>query len=330
MPRLCPPGARRVKVPKYVDRDYLSIMYDQRHLNARVDEGAPHVYTSKKGTGSALHTDNNMERVYSQQLSGRKLWRFFPPSEYWRLYPNLEEFDGGGVNEDGDSFYPTYFHADAINPDFEKFPLLNGALAYDVIAKPGDVLILPPGWPHQVLNLDDTIMTAVNFLDWDSLAKYNEFWRFAVGDYDALDRPEFLLHMAWFFPLDPIPRETEDSNIEFNDFVYQHHLSRLPVPESVKTWVDQRSKEQIDEYRGLADFPALTLAVRYNFGSVVRYLVEEGEADVNVVDAEGNTPLDWAFELDKRGRVSPELYPFLGSHGAKRSEDLLDDDVEEE
>ena len=40
------------------------------------------------GTGSPLHADAHMTRFYFQLLSGKKLWRVLPPSEYWRAGPS--------------------------------------------------------------------------------------------------------------------------------------------------------------------------------------------------------------------------------------------------
>ena len=48
------------------------------------------------------------------------------------------------------SLFEYHSDADTFHPDFEKFPLLKNAVSLNVDQHPGDLLIIPPGWYHQV------------------------------------------------------------------------------------------------------------------------------------------------------------------------------------
>lgn len=305
----CPPAMKWVRWPKYFDRDYLQ--FDKSSFRD------PFFFISKKGSGSRLHADDTIERVWVQALSGRKHWRLFPPTEYWRLYPNLSRLENSQMTENDFGYYPQNFYADAMNPDFEKFPLLDGALMYEGVLEPGEVLFLPEGWAHQVVNLDDTISVVRNFMDWGGARARADYMRYTTENLQEDDHPDLLLYNAFFLPLDRIQRASPEENIDLDLFYDSHDFKKEPVPEKVKKWVSERSEEEIDNYRGYRGFPALTLATYFNFTSVVKYLVEVGEADVNVKDAHGETPLDWARD--------EELYAYLEEHGALDELDLLDE-----
>jgi hypothetical protein len=64
-----------------------------------------------------LHADKGMTRFWLFQLTGRKRVRLLPPSENWR-----------GHASDGIVLRPTLFTIDLMNPDFERFPDLDGML----------------------------------------------------------------------------------------------------------------------------------------------------------------------------------------------------------
>ena len=153
----------------------------------------PDIFISKKGTGTPLHCDADMSRFYFQLLSGKKLWRLMPPSEYWRASPT-----------DTDRYYPEKFKVDLMNVDFDKFPDMNGALVYEAVLDPGDVIFSPESWAHQVINLEDSIATGLNFVDYHSAPahirwllddmgpeiKRDHFYRMMESDLTPFDAPD--------------------------------------------------------------------------------------------------------------------------------------------
>lgn len=96
-------------------------------------------------TTAAAHYD--MSNNIACCMAGRRRFTLFPPGQVENLYPGpLEPTPGGQV----------VTITDIANPDFERFPRLREALAAAQVAEldPGDVLIYPALWWHQVDALD--------------------------------------------------------------------------------------------------------------------------------------------------------------------------------
>jgi hypothetical protein len=295
----CPPKVDKIKVPKYFPRNYDAIAWDPAELGlgpVELEKQWPSVFLSKQGTGSRLHADSRMTRFYTQVLYGAKLWRVTPPSEYWRLAPNFEPED---------AFYPSIFEADIINPNFNKNKDLDGTLVYETIMKPGDVLFLPEGWPHQVHNVKESVMTGANFFD-------NAVLDFAVRclEYEENTSGDLTLWKAFFMPLDDPQFESNEEDIPWTDFFKAQHLQVVPVPK----WFEEQVEEEPDwmiNYRDPDGYPALHVAAEYNFLNMVEFLLDEADVDVNFVDRKGITALDLATILKYK-----ELEKLLLEYGA--------------
>jgi hypothetical protein len=277
----CPPKVDALKIPKYFPRNYDILNWDPEEADAtwvEMEYQWPSIFISQKGTGSGMHCDSRMTRFYTKMLDGRKLWRLIGPSEYWRMAPNFDRT----ISET----YPHKFHADSISPDFNNFPDMDGALVYEAVLKPGDVLFGPAAWAHQVVNVENSVMTSLNYYDNDSMdgaLKYSEEAGDETVGNDAWE--------AYFMPLDD-PKYDDD--IPLDEYVQAQHLQNAHVPERIQTWIDETPKSVID-FRDDGE-TALYIAVRYNFFKLVEYLVKECKGlDVNEVDDdEGITALDLA------------------------------------
>jgi hypothetical protein len=82
------------------------------------------VYTGPAGTFTPLHRDVYGSYSWSANVVGRKLWWLFPPGTEPRDKHGDLEFD------------------------------VRDAKALKVVQEEGEVIFVPSGWHHQVLNLD--------------------------------------------------------------------------------------------------------------------------------------------------------------------------------
>jgi len=127
--------------PNLLDKEGLSLKHD-------VFKAYPPINSIWMGnrTTAAIHYD--MSHNIAACMVGRRRFTLFPPDQIANLYPG--------------PIFPTpagqvVSMVDLLNPDFEAFPKFEQALEAAQIAElnPGDVLIYPAMWWHQVDAFDD-------------------------------------------------------------------------------------------------------------------------------------------------------------------------------
>jgi len=295
----CPPKLDSLRIPKYFPRNYDILRWDPKSANMTFVESEyqwPSIFMSRKGTGSGLHSDSHMTRFWTKMLAGEKLWRLIPPSEHWRMYPSIDSLAMAS--------YPHKFHVDVINPDFARYPDMNGALVYEAVLKPGDVLFSPAAWGHQVVNAKDAVMTSLNYYDNEVMTAVKKYAK-NVNDVsitsDAWD--------AFFMPLDD-PEFKDDISLDV--YVRSQHLMNAEVPVRVKHWIDT-TPQMVKDYRNEGGLTALQVATLFNFSNLIRYLLENCDGlNVNEVDDVGGfTALDIAINSK-----FDEVIKLLKEHGA--------------
>jgi len=261
----------KVRASKYFPRDYKLINILERVRKVKDAAHFPSLFIAKKGSHSPLHADNHMTRFWVMQLSGKKHWRVFPPSEGWRLYPTSSK----------KKYYPLLFEANTMEPDFEKHPELNGALGYETVLNPGDMLIVPEAWSHQVYNLADSISMSANFVDEDCLQNHINFVKHNMQyqDEKAVRKAQRRLDIyeSIFVPFDPPRPGVIDVNPKWDEFWRRHFMKRMPVPKHLDDWIEAGIDRPVDQ----KGYTALHQAARLNFVSAVEHLLEKG-ADPNV------------------------------------------------
>ena len=258
---ICPTAVDRIRVPKYFPFDYRMMENDPDTVADMTLEHFPDIFISKKGTGSPLHCDSDMTRFYFQLLSGKKLWRVMPPSEYWRASPT-----------DADDYYPSKFEVDLMNVDFDKLPDMNGALVFEAI------FVDYHGAPAHIRNL---------LFEKGPKAERSYFYRMITSFLTPLDAPDRDLE------------EGEDGNYAVDDWLQHHHFYLLDVPMAVEEFVEYRTRLRngLNSYRTCDGFPALHVAVMSNYEAVVEHLLENG-ASLLERDYMGRTARDVAIKLD--------------------------------
>jgi hypothetical protein len=108
------------------------------------------VYLGAKDTYTPLHKDTLNSFSWSASISGRKRWWMLPPE----VGPLLEDAAGTKV-------------FDIRSVEHERFPNCEKALeSLNLIDQlPGEVIFVPSGWWHQVVNLDDALSVNHNWIN---------------------------------------------------------------------------------------------------------------------------------------------------------------------
>ncbi|QFZ23956.1 transcription factor jumonji [Saccharothrix syringae] len=93
------------------------------------------------GTRSPMHVDVAASAAWNLLCAGRKRWAFHPRrrAEEWHLLP------AGCAGDD------------------------RGAEPVELVQEPGDVVVTPSGWAHEVVNLTGTVSITANFVNGGNL-----------------------------------------------------------------------------------------------------------------------------------------------------------------
>eukprot|EP01127_Copromyxa_protea_P020131 TRINITY_DN6672_c0_g1_i1.p1 TRINITY_DN6672_c0_g1~~TRINITY_DN6672_c0_g1_i1.p1 ORF type:complete len:475 (+),score=89.17 TRINITY_DN6672_c0_g1_i1:178-1425(+) len=188
---LVPTDPNAYKVPDFFSEDYFSVLGDSRPIYRWLLIGG-------KGSGSCFHQDPNFTAAWNTSISGSKKFVLFPGD----VVPP-------GVAKIGDDHFEapttvlTWFH--------EHYHNLVPGTFLEAIVKPGEMIYVPSGWWHTVLNMEETIAVRQNFVDHVNLP--------SVISYLAFHKPE--LHKQFVEAL----KEKMPS-------VYQNYLDNLEASKS--------------------------------------------------------------------------------------------------
>jgi hypothetical protein len=124
-------------------------------------------------SGSLFHIDPNQTNAWNVCIEGRKKWIFYPPNH---SPPGVESsLDGGEVVvpiTTGEWLLTFWsFHQEAryhANPAMRPF---------EVITHPGEIIFVPNGYWHMVVNLDFCIALTHNYVSTSNLSKVLHFLR---------------------------------------------------------------------------------------------------------------------------------------------------------
>ena len=147
----CPRLLDMFRFPSYVSGDLL-----QRYR--LMPRWWPSLLIGSPGSRTGLHMDTFQTHFYLILLEGKKDVTVYTPRDTAPLYYNafLETFPWDGLNQTLSLF-----------PDADsRFPLLRYASPTTITMVPGDLLIVPAGSPHTVVNhREPTLAVAGNFVD---------------------------------------------------------------------------------------------------------------------------------------------------------------------
>lgn len=136
-------------VPSYFKNDYFSLLDDYIHEYPR--PSYRWILIGAKRSGSTFHKDPNSTSAWNACLRGRKKWIFYPPDKVPPgVFPSDDHFDVTTPTSPLE-WYLRFYH-----PSKESI---------ECIQYPGEIVYVPNGWWHQVINLDETIAVTQNFVN---------------------------------------------------------------------------------------------------------------------------------------------------------------------
>lgn len=163
-------------VPRCFSRDdYFGLLGEAARPNYRWLIAGP-----KRG-GSSFHVDPNFTSAWNACLTGRKRWLLFPP------------------NCPPPGVFPSEDMSDVTTPVSLTEWLLNyydkavqelGSKGYEVICEPGDIMFVPCGWWHFVINLEDSVAITQNYVSACNLGKVLRFLKHMKGSISGVGEDE--------------------------------------------------------------------------------------------------------------------------------------------
>lgn len=127
----------------------------------------PTMFFGGKGSVTFLHFDIDMAHIFHTHFNGRKHILLFDYKWKERLYQipyatySLEDYD-------------------ISNPDFEKFPALDGVEGIECFLEHGDTLFMPTGWWHWMKYLDGSFSISLRAWDKSWAVKAHSLWNLTV------------------------------------------------------------------------------------------------------------------------------------------------------
>ena len=169
------------QAPKLLD-DYIF----PKDLMGGFLEKYPNMFFGGKGSVTFLHYDIDMAHIFHTHFNGRKHILLFDYKWKDRLYQIP---------------YATYAleDYDIENPDFTKFPALDGVEGIECYLEHGDTLFMPTGWWHWMKYLDGSFSISLRAWDKSWAVKAHSLWNLTVQrNFDNFMKRNFKAkYMTW-------------------------------------------------------------------------------------------------------------------------------------
>ncbi|GEJ45057.1 cupin-like domain-containing protein [Chryseobacterium sp. ON_d1] len=167
--------------PKLLE-DYIS----PKELMGGFLDKYPNMFFGGKGSVTFLHFDIDMAHIFHTHFNGRKHILLFDYKWKERLYQIP---------------YATYAleDYDIENPDFTKFPALDGVEGIECYLEHGDTLFMPTGWWHWMKYLDGSFSISLRAWDKSWAVKAHSLWNLTVQrKFDDVMKSQFKSkYMDW-------------------------------------------------------------------------------------------------------------------------------------
>lgn len=135
------------EVPVYFNEDLFSVLGDERPDYRWVIIGPA-------GSGSSFHIDPNSTSAWNAVIRGSKKWVLFPPDV---VPPGVHPSPDGAEVACPVSIIEWFMNFYNQTKHWKKKPV-------ECICKAGEIIFVPNGWWHLVINLEDSIAITQNFV----------------------------------------------------------------------------------------------------------------------------------------------------------------------
>lgn len=155
------------KVPK-LDSDYEVPVYFNEDLFSVLGNERPDyrwIIIGPTGSGSSFHIDPNSTSAWNAVIKGSKKWVLFPPDV---VPPGVHPSPDGAEVACPVSIIEWFMNFYSATKEWKKKPI-------ECVCKAGEVIFVPNGWWHLVINLEDSIAITQNFVSRRNLLNVLDF-----------------------------------------------------------------------------------------------------------------------------------------------------------
>ncbi|KAJ3113907.1 hypothetical protein HDU96_002784 [Phlyctochytrium bullatum] len=150
------------KIPRFFEEDYLSVLGDRRPPFRWVVAGPAR-------SGASWHIDPMHTSAWNALIAGKKRWSLYPPTVIPAGFKFKTEVDA----EDGQPRKKGYEAPSALHWFLDVYPMLPVEFKpIEFVQEPGDVIFVPAGWWHIVLNVEEVnVAVTQNFISEANIEK---------------------------------------------------------------------------------------------------------------------------------------------------------------
>ncbi|KAL4354593.1 hypothetical protein GQ457_06G011230 [Hibiscus cannabinus] len=146
------------EVPVYFREDLFSVLGNERPDYRWIIIGPA-------GSGSSFHIDPNSTSAWNAVIRGSKKWVLFPPDV---VPPGVHPSPDGADVACPVSIIEWFMNFYGATKDWKKRPV-------ECICKAGEVIFVPNGWWHLVINLEDSVAITQNYVSRSNLLNVLDF-----------------------------------------------------------------------------------------------------------------------------------------------------------
>lgn len=149
---------KEYKVPEYFREDLFSVLGEERPDYRWIIVGPT-------GSGSSFHIDPNSTSAWNAVIKGSKKWVLFPPDV---IPPGVHPSPDGAEVMCPVSIIEWFMNFYGATKDWKKRPI-------ECVCKAGEVIFVPNGWWHLVINLEESIAITQNYVSRRNLLNVLDF-----------------------------------------------------------------------------------------------------------------------------------------------------------